>query len=243
MTPPTGVQQIYFAYLSRMYAFAYMTGRRRILGLRLSVWLWLVPLVVFAYGWWRDWSPVALAPLGLLIVWLVGTFRAARRANYTRFVASDVSLTDAASTAALPDDQRIELFATGTFGVTSRETDVLLQPATYWRVPRGEHVVMVEEKPGRFLYQFFEAGTLQDVSAGWLLYGPEPREALAVEFLANWGPAFTSFTLYDRGERKSVSSTTQTIYLTFNNEADLLAVGQTIAYDLLHHRPGGNVEG
>lgn len=231
MTQPSGLRRLYYAYLSRMYAFAYATRRRTVLGMRLSTWLWLIPLVVLIYGWWRNWPLVVLVLLATFIIWLIGSFWAARRANYTRFVANDVPLMAATSLTPLGNEQQVELYATGTFGLSSRQSNVLLQPATYWRVPLGEHVVMVQEQPGRFLYQFFDATTLQSISEGWLLFGSEPREALAVKFLANWGPAFTKFTLYDDGEEPNVPSDSQTIYLTFNSEGERRAVWQTIVSD------------
>ncbi len=240
MNEPSGLRRLYYAYLSRIYALAYSTRKRRVLGLRVSTWLWLIPVAVLIYGWWRNWPPFALLPLVVFIIWLVASFWAARRANYMRFVANDVPLMAASSLVPLGNEQQIKLFATGAFGLSSRQNNVLLQPATYWRVPLGEHVIMVQEQPGRFLYQFFDAATLQTVSEGWLLFGSEPRDALAVEFLANWGPAFTKFALYDDGKEASNSPGSQTIYLTFNSEADRQAVWQTIVSDARDARSATN---
>ncbi len=231
MNDPSGLRRLYYAYLSRMYAFAYFARERRFLGIRLSTWLWLIPLAVLIYGWWQNWPAMALFPFIVFILWLAGSFWAARRANYMRFVANGVPLMAASSLSPLSSEQEVELFATGAFGLSSRQNNVLLQPATYWRVPLGEHVIMVQEQPGRFLYQFFDATTLQTVSEGWLLFGSEPRDALAVEFLANWGPAFTKFALYEDGKEANSSTGSQTVYLTFNSEADRRAVWHTIVSD------------
>jgi len=61
--------------------------------------------------------------------------------------------------------------ATGLFGTAHWETKLLLRPATYWQVPLGEHVVMVEYEQGKFVYQFFSATGLQNIQQGVLLNG------------------------------------------------------------------------
>lgn len=232
MTHLRGMRRYYHAYLARMYAFSYAASQRRILGIRVSTWSILVLLLFLLATWWRQWPAGVRFLLIGLVIWLAGSFWAARRASYTRFVASESAPEDTGRSSPLGVEEKVRLQATGIFGLSNRQASVLLRPANYWRVPLGDHVVMVEESRGRYLYQFFNADTLRSVKDGWLLFGPEPRKALAIQFVGTWGPAYTKFALYDDGSESALPTEIQTIYLTFESDKDFRAVHLAITADL-----------
>jgi hypothetical protein len=91
---------------------------------------------------------------------------------------------------------------------------------------------MVEEKPGKYLYQFFSAQSLQDARPGWLLFGPSPIETLAVTFLSRWGPEYTKFgQLYEDGGEDTSPPKRVTVYLSIPDEATRRAVWHTVVSD------------
>lgn len=189
--PP--LRRAYYSYLGRAYALMHAINRRSILGIRLLTFVRWLPVLILLYGWLRRWPNGVLVALALLIVWLNFSLWRAKRNNYNRFVPDPVSLMDAASLEPLPANRKVSVEATGLFSVSGREDNLLLRPADYWRVPLGEHVIMVEERAGKFLYQFFSPESLQEVRSGWLLHGPNPIETVAVTFLSRWGPEYTRF--------------------------------------------------
>lgn len=218
--------------LSRLYAFLYWSQQRSLLGLSLRAWLILLPLGLAFAGLVQGWPlPVVLALLALapLIVLL---YYLARRAGYKRFVpASSMALDD--EYPAPRNEHHISLRATGTFSLHDREDYVLAQPAEYWRVPLGQHVFMVQERPGRFLYQIIHPGHVQRVEPGYLLCGRKPQKALALHFLASWGPQFAyepSYQYVGEDEEEPVTANVipRTVYLTFANDADRHAVWKSL---------------
>jgi hypothetical protein len=122
--------------------------------------------------------------------------------------------------------------ATGLFGVQDRENFVLLQPAHYWQAPLGDHVVMVEHMPKSYVYQFFDAASLQQVQEGWLIFGRELPEVLAVSFRTKWAPQSNELEIryYGQGEA-GPEAPIRTIYFSFGSEADKQAVWHNIVYD------------
>ena len=93
------------------------------------------------------------------------------------------------TTSTLAPHEKVQVRASGRYAVTDKsETLLLIKPAHYWHVPLGDHIVMVEHQPQNFLYQFFNAKTLQKVESGWILFGKTPLSTLAITFLENWGP-------------------------------------------------------
>ena len=113
-----------------------------------------------------------------------------------------------------------------------RENFVLLQPAQYWQVPLGDHVVMVEHMPQSYVYQFFDAAGLQKVEEGWLIFDRELREALAVTFRTKWAPQFAQFEIrYYVQDEVEPEAPLRTIYFSFDNEADKQAVWHNIVQD------------
>ena len=227
------LRRLYLGYLSRAYALMNGLNRRSFLGVRLkSLARWL-PILLFLFGWWRNWPAGALALLLLLVVWINYSLWRARRDNYMRFVPAGGPLPQDNGLVSLPPNQKVPVRATGLFSVSGRENNLLLAPATYWRVPLGEHVLMVEEQPGKYLYQFFGARNLQNIQPGWLLYGAKPIESLAVSFLAQWGPEYTRFgQVYETGDTSDLPSPKRvTVYLSTDDDEIRRSIWQTIVHD------------
>lgn len=220
--------------LSQLYAFMYWSKRRSFLGFALSSWIRLLPFAVFAYGALSGWPlPLSLFFLALSL-FLFLLYAIGRRVGYKRFVPEpEMALDD--DFAAPNQEQRVPLRATGVFSVQDREDYVLERPADYWRVPRGQHVFMVEEQPGRYLYQIIDPRHVQVVEPGYLLFGRQPQKALALRFIVTWGPQFTSEPVYyyTEGEPAAPSSSkeTRTIYFTFDHDADRYAVWKSLLQD------------
>ncbi len=212
--PP--LRRTYYAYLGRAFALMHAIHRRSILGIRLLTLVRWLPIILWLYGWLRRWPVEILLILALLILWINFSLWRAKRNNYNRFVPDETSLMETASLDPLPANHKVAIAATGLFSVSGRENNLLLHPADYWRVPLGEHVVMVEERAGKFLYQFFSPQSMQEVRSGWLLYGPRPIETVAVTFLARWGPEYTKFgQAYEDGDDSELPPAKRvTIYLS-----------------------------
>ena len=212
-----------FLYYSRQYSFIFP----------LSMWIRGVPLGLLFLSLSRR-LPVGLIPLWLaLIVAVFWLYWRAGRDGYVRFTAE--------ATAALPADlqplpyhQHVPVKATGIFSVTDREEYVLDRPAEYWRVPLNDHIIMVQQRPGRFLYQFFQPETLLEVRAGHLLFGSRAKIALAIRFYRNWGPEFGDDTraFFVGGGQKEPPKKERWIYLSFEEEATRQQVWYTAAYSL-----------
>lgn len=186
-------RRAYYAYLSRMYALMHVLNRRSFFGIRLkSLARWL-PILALLAGWVLNWSWAVMVALLVGAVWINFSLWRARRDNYSRFVSGKPAPGSEPASEPLPPNQKVGVLASGLFSVSGREGRLLLRPAQYWRVPLGEHVIMVEEEPGKYLYQFFDAASLQEVREGRLLFGTHPPRALAITFLARWGPEYTRF--------------------------------------------------
>jgi hypothetical protein len=132
----------------------------------------------------------------------------------------------------LADEEKVSIQATGHFSVKDREAYTLLRQAEYWRLANGDHAVMVQEKPKRFLYQFIQPDSLQQVQSGLLLFGREPKKCLAITFLTSWGPEFSeeNLALYS-GNNHSPKKMRRKIYLTFPSEQNRQAVWHNFLRD------------
>lgn len=234
-------RRAYYAYLGRTYALIRQIQRRSILGVRLLTLVRWLPAIVLLYGWLTQWPASILVILAALVLWINLSLWRAKRANYIRFVPDQASSIDLTSVDMVPANQKIPVEATGLFSVSGYEGTVLLRPASYWRVPLGDHVVMVEERPGKFLYQFFGTQTLQEVRTGWLLHGPNPIETVSVTFLVRWGPEYTQFgQAYENGDDGNLPPAKRvTIYLSTADMGIKRSIWHSIASDIDLANPGG----
>jgi len=233
--PP--LQRTLYACLGQSYALMRNIQRRSILGIRLLVFVRWLPLLALFYGWLTRWPSGILVFLAFIILWLNLALLYAERTNYNRFIAGKPSPAGLTPLESLPANRKITVAATGLFSVSGREDILLLRPAEYWRVPLGDHVVMVQERPGKFLYQFFSPESLQEIRSGWLLHGPTPIETVAVTFLARWGPEYTRFgrDYYDGDDNALPPAKRITIYLSPTDVATRSLLWHSITGEARHN--------
>lgn len=236
-------QQLYYRFLGFVFAFAYHTNARSFLGAKMSSWCKFLSLVLPIVAWTKDWPGSVLgATLALMgMVWM-GYWWAAR-AGYSRFVGDGTAVMQLTQPLTpLPPYQRVHIQATGLFSVHEREDYLLLRSAEYWQVPLGDHIIMAEQSPKRYLYQFFNAKTLQEIKSGWLIFGSAPRRTLAITFALTWGPQFAdeeppSWVASQNGSKPKITS--RTIYFTPHKEEDEIAILHTILHDARMARSAG----
>lgn len=216
--------------LSQIYAWMYRARQRAIFGLALSNWIIGLLLVLFFIGFAQRWAPALSLAFLLLAVSLIAAYWLVSRMGYKRFVADEAMTLDE-EFAAPQDEHRVPLRATGVFSVTDYEGYVVEQPAEYWRVPLGHHVLMVQNGPGQYLYQIVEPENIRDVEPGYLHFGPRPQKALALHFVVNWGPEFAHeprfYETHDPQPRPEPKEE-RTVYFTFDNDADRHAVWRNL---------------
>jgi hypothetical protein len=212
-----------------LFFIAYRLSEARLLELPFSFWLGVGGWLLAGWGWLRGWPGLLL---GLLLVLLLGGWlllRWARRREFTVFVANEVSFP--AELAALPFNERVKVWANGRFSLVNRDAFVWQRPADYWQVPLGEHVVMVAERPGRYLYQFFDETSLLTVQPGQVFDWQGGRSALAVTFRPFWGPQAKQPTLsqfqFDEVEPVALGPP-RTVYLLFDSPAQRQRVWRQI---------------
>lgn len=220
-------------FLSQLYAFMYWSKRHAFLGFSLGTWLRLLPFTLFLLGLAQGWPlPLNLLLLALFFLLLL-LFALGRRAGYKRFIPeSHMALDD--DFAVPRPEQRVPLRATGLFSVRDREDYVVERPGAYWRVPHGQHVFMVEEGPGRYLYQIINPRHVHLVEPGYLLFGRQPQKALALRFTVTWGPQFATEPVYyytPEPDEPEAAGETRTIFFTFDHDADRHAVWKSLLHE------------
>ncbi len=233
-------QQRYFRFLGQLYFVTYWLRHRYILGFAIYTWLMLLFFILLFVAGMSGWGWRAFLTVLAIGALVRAAFWVSERAGYSQFVPDgEPELPATAELQPLPHNQRVQTWATGVFSLIDRENFVLLRnPTQYWRVPLGDHILMVQQAPQRYLYQMFNAKTLQNVQRGWFIFGPQPHPALAVTFQVIFGPGLDDPTLrYFVGGGLGKSATTwRTIYLSFEEEADFLAVWHTILQDYAGYR-------
>jgi hypothetical protein len=234
MQPRSLFKRAYHHFLGRVFAFAYFTGRRDFLGFSQSSWLKLATLFLLFAAWYWRWGMPAIIITFLLAVGLRLLYWRARRVGYNKFVPNTTAVMPTNNLKPLPVNQRLHLYASGTFAVSSYQDTVLLRPAEYWRVPLGDHVVMVHRAAETYLYQFFNAKTLQEVQPGWLLFGKHPLDTLAVTFLETWEPQHENEAIrfyVGGGQYTPDKYKRRTIYFSFDDKTQMTAVWHAIILD------------
>lgn len=228
------VKRFFYSVLGALFYVAYVTEHRTFWGLPWGWYIRRLLIVPVLWGLVARWESLVWWLLGLVV--LVNLlYLYAARLGYSRFVAGTEELPDgeaAERIRPLSPNQKMMMRATGLFSVRDRENFVLLQPAHYWQVPLGDHVVMVQQTPKSFLYQFFDAASLQEVRAGWLIFGREPEPVLAITFRTKWAPQFAQFEIrhYVQGGVE-LEAPLRTIYFSFANEEERQIVWHNIVQD------------
>ncbi len=228
-------KKLYYHFLGYVYLFAFSTTRHRWFGAQISSWVKFITLVLPVAAWVGRWGTVALVGTLLLAVGVRLVYWAARRAGYTRFVDDGTPVMQLQPPLTpIPAYQRVKVLATGLFSVHDREEYLFLRPAEYWQVPLGEHVVMAEQFPKRYLYQFFNANSLQQVQSGWLIFGTHLLRTVAITFGATWGPEFAEDNdswIQKNTNGSQPANVKRTIYFTIEQAAEETAVLHTIVQD------------
>jgi len=224
------LKRFYYRYLSLAYWFTYTTSIRTVLWVRIERWIKLVALLLLVCAFIFQLGQVALIITAVILVWIFFSYWRANKTGYSKFVADSKMALPDGELLVMPANQKTQTKATGIFSVKDMDDFVLLQPAQYWQVPLGEHVMMVE-MPDNFgyRYQFFNPRTLQRVQKGWLLFGPEPKRTLAITLLSEFGEAFVDQqNQFSFGREKNRTGVKRTVYLSFTDKADETAVWHNI---------------
>ncbi|MCP5101120.1 MAG: hypothetical protein GY943_36685 [Chloroflexi bacterium] len=224
-------RQLQLTYLGRIYAFTYITKLKKVFGFRISSLLTGGSLGLFLISWIFNWAGFLIILLLLLAIGIRIVYWRANRAGYSKFIEDKTAVFPSSEFPQFPPNEHIKFRASGKFAISSREDSVLLRPAEYWKIPLGDHIVMVEQAPGYFLYQFFNEETIEAVQAGSLIFGHEPHRALSVTFCSKWGPEFNDlaqFYYVKNGTDAPPPCNKRTIYLTFANEEEQTAVWHSI---------------
>jgi hypothetical protein len=236
------IKRLVYNYLGIMLWVIHWTDTHKILGVLVSnlirLFALLLPVGILTAGWGRNFAIIGI----LIFLWIHISYWRARRTGYYHFVADDVELMAAENPVPLPMKKHIKVSASGIFSVKDWEKNAVLKPAEYWQAPLGDHAVMVEHEPGRYLYQFFNATTMQELKIGWLLFGTRPRPALAVTFLSSWGPEFNdeNVSLLRRNNNNGPQKI-RTIYLSFTSKEQELAVWHNLIFDARRVRSGQTI--
>ena len=230
---------ILYTIIGILYAFAHKTAVSKFLSAPLSGWIkggaWAMAIWAF-WAWPRSVFTLSIALL--LLIYLFYWW--AKRSGYSRFVVTETVATLADDdTPPLPANSKTAMRATGMFGTAHWETKLLLRPATYWQVPLGEHVAMVEYERGKFVYQFFSAAGLQNIQQGVLLNGRLPHPTIAITYLATWTPSSDlQFQMPNAPLPEKTKS--RTIYFTFDDVEDEKLVWNNIIHDARQARENNN---
>lgn len=214
------------------YAVAYFTVRHQFLGVSLGSWLRFLLLGALVFGFLRSWPVLWLVVLAIVTVIVFVLYWRARREGYIHFLLGREA-TPSRDAQMPADNEKIRVWATGHFSVTGKESYLLQRPAAYWRVPLGDHAIMVEQEGGGYLYQFIQPGALEEVTPGLLLFGTRPHKALAVSFLTTWGPEFeeANFAFFTPSKNSSKAKFKRTVFLTFSSEMEQQAVWLNLLRD------------
>jgi hypothetical protein len=223
------LKRIYYSYLGNLYWFTHYTTTHTFLGMRQSALIKFLAILLALASWLLDWGPVVRYLSLVLLVSIFLAYWTARRAQYFRFVPGDGAIANRREMEKPAPYHRLPVKASGIFSLQDWEKNVLFRPAHYWQVPMGDHAVMVEHAPRKYLYQFFNTRTMTALQQGWLIYGPHPNPALAISFQSIWGPEFNEihFSIFG-AEKKAKEPKQRTIYLSFDQEEAEQIVWQNI---------------
>ena len=232
------LKSIYYNYLSYLYWFTHYTSTHKVLGIRLSTIVKLLAITLVLMAWFYRWGDIPIILTIVLLAWIFTAYWRAGRSGYFQFVAENTAQANDQAYKKLQPYRRVSCIATGIFSVQDWEKNVLLRPAAYWQAPRGDHGLMVEHEPHRYLYQFFNVSKMQDLHRGWLLYGPHPRPALSISYLSIWGPEFAQeqYSIFG-SDRKPVEPKLRTIYISFSSKEEEEVICQNILNDIQQNNP------
>jgi hypothetical protein len=215
-----------------LYGLLHATTQRIFLGATIKGWLVNLPLLLALFLVLLR-RPIGLA-IGIVVAALVLRllYWKAARDGYVHFVA-ETEQQPADGATAVANNQKVAIKATGVFSVQNWEEYVLGRPAEYWRVSMGDHAIMVQRSPGRFLYQFLRLGAIESIEAGLLWHGARPHRALAITYLSSWGPESEdpNFMFYAPSDEGHPTRKQRNLYLAFEDKAARDSVWQNLLGD------------
>lgn len=218
--------------LGMLYGVLHATVRHTFVGATIKGWLINLPLFVAVFMLLLR-QPIAwVITIVIAALMLRLLYWKARRDGYVRFVAQTENLPED-NGPAVADNQKVATKATGIFSVKDWEEYVLARPAEYWRVPVGDHAIMVQRSPGQFLYQFVRLGSIEAIEAGLLCYGRRPQRALAITYQTNWGPESEdpNFMFYAPSDEKDPTRKERKMFLAFEETATRDSVWRNLLRD------------
>jgi hypothetical protein len=201
-----------------LYSFLHATVRRSFLGAAIRSWLVNTPIILALFlpllGYSVTWTILIL----VLDVMIRLLYWKARRDGYVYFVAENARRPND-GTLELTTNRKVPVRATGFFGTKKWEEYVLAHPADYWRVPMGDHAIMVRYSPGRFLYQFIQPDAVESLESGVICCGAQPKNALAITYLSRWVPETqdVNFLFYAPSDEDDGPRKRRKIYLAFED--------------------------
>ena len=223
-------QKLYYAYLGRALAATYYSQRRKILWIAISSWIKWIAFLAFAATLIFRMGQTAVLVTFFIFLWIQFSYWRAGKMGYNKFVA-DKQTQLPQDIEFIPAEEKTLFRASGTFAVSSRESTLFMHPAEYWRAPLGDHIVMAYETKTQYLYQFFTSDTLRNVEKGWIIFGKEPLQTLALTIVDLWGPAHENNAInyyVGGGQNTNNKQNSKTIYFTFEGEEELVRVWATI---------------
>lgn len=206
-------RRLFYRYLGLAYAVTFWTSHKSFLGASLQGWIKFLALMLLLGSLLFRWGVWEIGGTAVFLVWLHFSYWRAKKAGYSKFIPDETGQFPPG--VGLSPYQRTAVWATGVYHVTEFSKFVLLCPAEYWQVPLGQHVVMVQHRRQRYIYQFFHWRTLRQVQKGWLIFGSRPLDTLAVTFESAW---------VEDGKEPEI----RTIYLSFADVEGQTAVWNTI---------------
>jgi hypothetical protein len=203
-----------------VYAILHATVRHTFIGATIRGWLINLPLLVALF------LVLTGEPIGRIIVIVVAAlllrllYWKARRDGYVRFLDEETPHPGEGVTV-VGESEKVPVKATGVFSVKDWQEYILAGAAEYWRVPMGDHAVMVNYAPGRFMYQFIRLGSIEQIQAGLLFHSRQPQKALAITFLTSWGPESEdpNFMFYAPSDESDPARKQRKMFLAFEDMA------------------------
>ncbi|MFN2187725.1 MAG: hypothetical protein ACK2T3_03085 [Candidatus Promineifilaceae bacterium] len=228
------VKRLFNRVSGYLYATLYFISDRLIFGASLLGWLTLLCLLLGAFSWLRTGSINWFLGFLLLIFVLRLLYWKAKRDGFIVFTSQNRKQPPS-GIELIRNFRKYDLHASGVFSVTGREEYMFRRPTKLWRVPFGDHALMVERPSGRFLYQFIEDGHIRGIAPGCLIYGSKVNEALEIDFRTTWGPVAgeTEFKWYAPRDSSEPKRYKRVLYLGFQAKD----VRDAVWHSLLVGRP------
>lgn len=223
-------KKVYYAYLGRALAATYYSQRRQILWISIRSWIKWIAFLLFAGALIFRMGQTAVLGALFIFLWVQFSYWRAEKMGYNKFV-TDNQTQSPQEIEIIPSEEKTLFRASGTFAVSSRESTLFMHPAEYWRAPLGDHIVMVYETKTQYLYQFFTKDTLHKIEKGWIIFGKEPLQTLALTIVDAWGPTHENNAIryyVGGGQVSNDKQKSKTIYFTFESEDDLRRVWGSI---------------